>query len=70
MRLGRNAGFQCQLDGREELPPFVVLKHKCQDIDHLAITARLLEQVLLQGPEGFGKLGEEGAPRRRAPGLR
>src|SRR5689334_12649411 len=50
MRLGWNAGLQRRLDGREHRL-FVVLKNESQDIDHLAITARLLEQVLLQGSE-------------------
>jgi hypothetical protein len=57
MRLGRNAGLQCHVDGREHCL-FVVLENKCQDFDHLPVAAWLLEQVLLQGPEGFRKLNE------------
>src|SRR5690606_33853836 len=37
---------------------FIVLKDQRQDIDHLPITTRLLEQVLLQGPECIGEFGE------------
>ena len=36
----------------------VVLKDQRQDVDHLAITAGLLEQVLLQGSEGVGKFAK------------
>lgn len=31
---------------------FIVLEHKGQHIDHLPVAAGLLEQVLLQRPEG------------------
>lgn len=50
MRLGWNTGLQRRLDGREH-GLFVVLKNESQDVDHFAITAGLLEQMLLQGLE-------------------
>lgn len=60
MRLRRNAGLQCHLDGREH-GLFIVLKNERQDVDHLAIAARLLEEMLLQCPEGIRKLDKGGA---------
>lgn len=68
MGLGRNTGFKCQLDGAQHRL-FIVLKHQCEDLDHLPVTTRVLEQLTLHLPEGFRQLGE-GAPLRRAPGLR
>ena len=50
MRLGRNARLQRHVHGRQH-GLFVVLENERQDIDHLAVAARLFEQVLLQGPE-------------------
>jgi hypothetical protein len=43
---------------RPEHGLLVVLKNERQDVDHLAIAARLLEQVLLQSSEGIGKFGK------------
>ena len=57
MRLGRNTGLQRHVDGGQD-GLFIVLKDKRQDIDHLPISTRLLKQVLLQGPECIGELGE------------
>lgn len=57
MRLGRNARLQRHVDGRQDCL-LVVLQDERQDIDHLPIAPRLLEQVLLQGPECIGKLDE------------
>jgi hypothetical protein len=36
----------------------IVLQDQGQDVDHLAVTARLLEQVLLQRSEGLGQLSK------------
>ena len=36
----------------------VVLQNERQDLDHLAVAAGRLEQVLLQRPERVGQLGE------------
>ncbi len=57
MRLGRNTGLQRHVDGRQD-GLFIVLKDERQNIDHLAVATRLLEQVLLQGPECIGKFDE------------
>lgn len=57
MRLGRNTGLQRHVDCRQD-GLFIVLKDERQDIDHLPVAARLLEQVLLQGPECIGKFDE------------
>ena len=46
-----------------------MLQDQGEDLDHLAVAARLLEQMLLQDPEGLGS-SAKGAPLRRAPGLR
>ncbi len=64
MRLGRNAGLQRHIDRRQD-GLFIVLKDERQDIDHLPVAARLLEQVLLQGPECIGELGERCAIAKR-----
>ncbi len=50
--LGGDARCQCHLDG-QEYGILVVLQHQRQDLHHLAVTAWLLEQVLLQRPEGI-----------------
>ena len=68
MRFGRHAGLQRHIDGREH-DLLVVLENEGEDLDHLAVSARHFEQVLLQGLEGVRHLGE-GAPLRRAQGLR
>ena len=60
MGLGWNACLQGHLYGQEH-GILVVLQDQGQDVDHLAVTARLLEQVLLQCSEGLGQLGERGA---------
>ena len=57
MGLGRHAGLQRQLDGGEH-GLLVMLEDQGQDLDHLAVAARRLEQMLLQGPEGGRHLGE------------
>ena len=51
MGLGRHAGLQRQFDGGEH-GLLVVLQDQGQDLDHLAVAARRLEQMLLQRPEG------------------
>ena len=53
MGLGWNAGLQGHLHGI-----LIVLQNQGQDVDHLAVTAGLLEQVLLQRSEGLGQLDE------------
>lgn len=55
MGLGRNPGLQGHIDGREH-GLLVMLEDERQNVDHLAITARLFEQVLLQYYESFRKL--------------
>jgi len=57
MGFGWNAGLQRHLHGQKH-GLLVVLQHKCQDVDHLAITARFLEQMLLLRPECIGKFGK------------
>ena len=37
---------------------FLTVPDQGQDVDHLAVTARLLEQMLLQRSEGLGQLDE------------
>ncbi len=57
MCLRRGRRTSVPIDGREH-SLFVVLENERQDIDHLAVAAWFLEQVLLQRFEGYGKLGE------------
>jgi hypothetical protein len=57
MGLGRNTALQRHLHGAQH-GLLVVLKDKCQNVDHLAIAASLLEQMLLQGSECIGKFGK------------
>ena len=57
MGLGWNAGLQGHLHGQEH-GILIVLQNQGQDVDHLAVTAGLLEQVLLQRSEGLGQLDE------------
>ena len=60
MRLGWRAGLQRQFDGGEH-GLFVVLEDESENLDHLAVAARRLEQALLQSPEGEREFGERGA---------
>ena len=60
MGLGWNACLQGHLHGQEH-GILIVLQDQGKDVDHLAVTARLLEQVLLQRSEGLGQLGERRA---------
>ena len=60
MGLGRNAGFQRQLDGAEHRL-LIVLQHQGEDLHHLPVAARVLEQMALQLPEGIRHLGERRA---------
>ena len=57
MGLGWNACLQGHLHGQEH-GILIVLQNQGQDVDHLAVTAGLLEQVLLQRSEGLGQLKE------------
>jgi hypothetical protein len=58
--LGRHAGFQRELD-RAEDGLFVVLEDEGEDLDHLPVASRALEQGRLQLPEGIGHLQEGGS---------
>src|SRR5271168_3374058 len=60
MGLGRYAGLQGQVDGGEH-GLLVMLENQSQDLDHLAIAARPLEQLLLQRLEGGRQFGEGSA---------
>jgi hypothetical protein len=52
MGFGRHTLGQCQLHGCEN-GLFIVMQHEGKDIDHLAITARFAEHVILQLFEGW-----------------
>ena len=43
VRLGRNAGLERQLDGREH-GLLVVMQHEREDLDHLPVPAGLLQE--------------------------
>ncbi|MNY50432.1 hypothetical protein D3C86_1859350 [compost metagenome] len=58
--LGGHTRRQRHLHGHEH-GILVVLQHQRQDLDHLPITARLLEQVLLQRSEGIWQFGKRRA---------
>ena len=60
MGLGRNTGFQRQLDGAKHRL-LIVLQHKGQDFHHLPVAARMLEEMSLQSPEAIRHLREGGA---------
>jgi hypothetical protein len=68
MGLAGNASFQRQLNGRED-GLLIMLQNQRQDIDHLAVATKTLEQMPLQAPKASG-ISVKGAPLRKAPGLR
>jgi len=55
--LGRHAGLQGEFDGSDR-DLLIMLEDQGQDLHHLAVTARPLEQMLLQGSERRRHLGE------------
>ena len=57
MGLGGNPCLQSQLD-RAENRLLIMLQHQCQNLDHLPVPARALEQGPLELPEGIGHLYE------------
>src|ERR1700729_4285035 len=60
VRLGRRAGLQSQFDGSEH-GLLVMLEDESQNLDHLAVAARRLEDAVLQSPEGKREFGERRA---------
>ncbi|MCY1248164.1 hypothetical protein D9M72_615620 [compost metagenome] len=51
MRLGRHALVQRQFHSSDD-DLFVVMKHKSEDVGHLAVTARAAKHLVLQLPKG------------------
>ena len=65
MGLGRHPGLEGQFH-RAEHRLFVVLQHQGEDLHHLPVATRVLQQMLLEAPEGLGQLGEGRAVAKRA----
>ena len=57
MGLGRNARLKRDLDGTQDRL-LVVVQHQRQDLYHLPIATRTLEQEPLQPPERLGQIDE------------
>ena len=55
--LGRDARVECDLNGTQHRL-LVVMQHQRQDLHHLPVAARVLEQVALQSPECLGQIDE------------
>lgn len=64
MRLGRHPRLQCHFHGTEH-GLFIVLQNQGQDLDHLAIPARLAQHLSLQLAERLRHLDERGAVTQR-----
>ena len=67
MGLGRHALGQGQFNGGEN-GLFVVLQHQGQNIDHLPVTARFAQHVILQLSEGRRQF-QKGRAIPKCPGL-
>lgn len=60
MSFGCNPILKRQFDGAQD-GLFVMVQNKGEDLDHLLVTTKSLEQLGLQLPEGFGHLQERRA---------
>ena len=57
MGLGRHACLQGHLHCSQNCL-FIVMQDECQDVDHLAVSARPSQHLILQLPEGLGQFGK------------
>ena len=65
MLLGGGDGFECEPRGTQHRL-LIVVQYQRQDLHHLPVPARALEQHRLEALEGLGKLGKRSAVPQRA----